>query len=35
MSIAGAVIVPHPSLVIPTTGRIRERQAQAATIDTR
>ena len=32
MPIAGAVIVPHPPLIIPTVGRGREREVQA-TID--
>ena len=32
MSILGAVIVPHPPLIIPTVGRGREREVQA-TID--
>ena len=32
MSIIGAVIVPHPPLIIPTVGRGREREVQA-TID--
>ena len=32
MSITGAVIVPHPPLIIPTVGRGREREVQA-TID--
>ena len=32
MSIAGAVIVPHPPLIIPTVGRGQEREVQA-TID--
>ena len=32
MSILGAVIVPHPPLIIPTVGRRREREVQA-TID--
>lgn len=29
MSILGAVIVPHPPLIIPTVGRRREREVQA------
>ena len=32
MPIAGAVIVPHPPLIVPTVGRGREREVQA-TID--
>ncbi len=32
MSILGAIIVPHPPLIIPTVGRGREREVQA-TID--
>lgn len=32
MSIPGAIIVPHPPLIIPTVGRGREKQVQA-TID--
>ena len=32
MSILGAVIVPHPPLIIPTVGHGRERDVQA-TID--
>ena len=32
MSMVGAVIVPHPPLIIPTVGRGQERQVQA-TID--
>ena len=32
MPIAGAIIVPHPPLIIPTVGRGREREVQA-TID--
>ena len=32
MSILGAVIVPHPPLIIPTVGRGREQEVQA-TID--
>ncbi len=32
MSILGAVIVPHPPLIVPTVGRGREREVQA-TID--
>ena len=32
MSIAGAIIVPHPPLIIPTVGRGQEREVQA-TID--
>ena len=33
MFILGAIIIPHPSLIIPTVGRGREREVQA-TIDT-
>ncbi len=32
MSILGAVIVPHPPLIIPTVGRGREQEVQS-TID--
>ena len=32
MPILGAIIVPHPPLIIPTVGRGQERQVQA-TID--
>lgn len=32
MFILGAIIIPHPSLIIPTVGRGREREVQA-TID--
>ena len=32
MPILGAVIAPHPPLIIPTVGRGREREVQA-TID--
>lgn len=32
MSILGAVIAPHPPLIIPTVGRGQERKVQA-TID--
>ena len=32
MFILGAIIIPHPSLIIPTVGRRREREVQA-TID--
>lgn len=32
MSILGAVIVPHPPLIIPTVGRGREQEVQT-TID--
>ena len=32
MSILGAIIVPHPPLIIPAVGRGREREVQA-TID--
>nr|WP_325222060.1 hypothetical protein [uncultured Oscillibacter sp.] len=29
MSILGAIIVPHPPLIIPTVGRGREQEVQA------
>ena len=29
MAIPGAVIVPHPPLIIPTVGRGQEREVQA------
>lgn len=31
MSILGAVIVPHPPLIIPAVGREREQEVQAMT----
>lgn len=30
MSMLGAVVVPHPPLILPTAGRGREREVQAA-----
>ena len=33
MSILGAVIVPHPPLIIPTVGRGREQEVQAENPD--
>lgn len=29
MSISGAIIVPHPPILLPSVGRGREREAQA------